>query len=144
ARLGLVIGTAEGSLKAREAKVLAGWKPSVDGSDPLDRLLPDGRLLRVEMAAPSPYAEPITRALFAALDRNGDGKLTPDELKDADKILLRHFDEDEDGCLTPLEIVPDLLTVPTPAFDRSAFSVSVLPSVGSLPHQTARLRSGEA
>jgi Ca2+-binding EF-hand superfamily protein len=124
-RLVLEIDTAEGSLAARETKLLAGWKPSSDGSDPLDRLLPDGRLLRVEVLPASPYPERITRALFAALDRNGDGRLTPDELKDADRILLARFDADEDGCLVPLGIVPDLLTAKSKSALTTDLSVTV-------------------
>ena len=33
-----------------------------------------------------------TRALFAALDRNGDGKLTPADLMAADRTVLERFD----------------------------------------------------
>jgi EF hand len=138
-RLGLVVGTAEGTLEAREAKLLDGWKPSDDGSDPLDRLLPDGRLLRVDVLPPSPYAEPITRALFAALDRNGDGKLTREELKDADTKLLARFDADEDGCLTPLEIVPDLLTADTKTMKAAGLRVSVIH-----PKESSRKSAGQS
>ncbi len=109
-RLGLVIDTPTGPLAKREAELLRGWKPSADGSDPLDHLLPDGRLLRVELLPPSPHAEPLTRALFGALDADLDSKLSRDELKAAPKVLLAAFDADGDECLTPLEIVPDLLT----------------------------------
>jgi Ca2+-binding EF-hand superfamily protein len=141
--LGLEIDTAEGPLAARGAKLLAGWKPSNDGNDPLDRLLPDGRLLRVEAVAPSPYAEPLTRALFAALDRNGDGKLTPEELRDADRTLLARFDADEDGCLTPLEIVPDLLTIETKPTNPARLQTTIH-STERLPRLTARLKVGQA
>jgi Ca2+-binding EF-hand superfamily protein len=123
----LAIDTDRGPLLDREAELLAGWKPSADGSDPLDRLVPEGRLLRVEIAPPSPHAEALTRALFAALDANHDGKLTPDELKDADKTLLARFDVDGDGCLTPLEIVPDLLTAePSRKAARAEVAVEVM------------------
>jgi Ca2+-binding EF-hand superfamily protein len=143
-RLGLVIATAEGMLADLEAKLLAGWQPSDDGSDPLDRLLPDGRLLRVEILPPSPYAEPIARALFAALDRDGDGKLTPEELKDADKKLLARFDADEDGCLTPLEIVPDLLTREWKPGFADILRVTALPPKEPLARLKAQLKVGEA
>jgi Ca2+-binding EF-hand superfamily protein len=150
-RIGLVIDTDRGPLAAREAELLRGWKPSADGSDPLDRLLPDGRLLRIEVAAPSPYAEVLTRALFAALDRNGDGKLTPDELKDADKVLLARFDADGDECLTPLEVAPDLLTADPKAPAAAAVSVRLLrtgqplpPEFADAPRQTFKLRLGAA
>jgi hypothetical protein len=149
-RLELTINTPDGPLPEREAKLLVGWKPSDDGSDLLDRLLPDGRLLRVEIAPPSPYAEALTRALFTALDRDHDGKLTPEELKDADKTLLKRFDMDGDGCLTPLEIVPDLLTA-CPKLKAAALQVSVvqpkepLPrAVTGRPQLTASLRVTEA
>ncbi len=138
-RLGLVIDTAEGNLAAREAKLLAGWKPSADGSDPLDRLLPDGRLLHVEVVAVSPHAGPITRALFAALDRDGNGMVTPGEFKAVEATLLKRFDADEDGCLTALEIVPDLLTI-EPKFGKPAgLSVSVVhPNESALRGGTGR------
>src|SRR5262249_19408636 len=87
-------------LADREKALLAGWAPTDDGSDPLDHLLPDGRLLRVEVAAPSPHAEPLTRALFAALDTDRDGRLSVAELARAEKVLLARFDADGDDCLT--------------------------------------------
>jgi Ca2+-binding EF-hand superfamily protein len=128
------VETPAGPLRTREAELLAGWKPSADGSDPLDQLVPDGRLLRIEFAEPSPHAGPLTRALFAALDTDGDGKLSRDELKNAAKVLLARFDADGDECLTPLEIVPDLLTAhPGPA-PRLNYRVTVVQPGDSFPN----------
>lgn len=104
------VGLSVSGLTEREKKLLGDWKPTADGGDPLDHLLSDGRLLRVEVVSPSPHAEPLTRALADALDANRDGKLSKDELAAAEKMLLARFDADGDDCLTPLELVPDLLT----------------------------------
>jgi Ca2+-binding EF-hand superfamily protein len=103
-----------------------GWKPSDDGSDPLDRLMPNGRPLRIEVLPPSPHAEAVTLALFDALDTNHDGKLTREEVMAAERVLLKKFDADGDGCLVPLEIVPGLLTVtPTKPSVRARADFSV-------------------
>ena len=45
----------------------------------------------------------LTHGLFAKLDRNGDGKLSREEMKQAERILLE-FDSDDDECLSPTEI----------------------------------------
>jgi Ca2+-binding EF-hand superfamily protein len=55
------------------------------------------------------YAEPLTKALFAALDTNKDGKLSRAEVKAAARVLA-DLDVDEDECLVPLELVPSLFT----------------------------------
>jgi Ca2+-binding EF-hand superfamily protein len=83
--------------------------------------MPAGAEVRVRtLPAAQPGSAALTRALFGALDRDGDGKLTQAELRAAEKLLSTH-DTDEDGCLTPLELVPGLLTVPgtnrRPRFD---------------------------
>jgi hypothetical protein len=106
-----VIDTPVGPLVDREDTLLRGWAPSADGSGLLDRLVPDGRLLRVEVAAPSPHSLPLTLALFDALDTDKNGVLTAAEATNAAKVLLARFDADGDDCLTALEIVPGLLTV---------------------------------
>ena len=67
---------------------------------------------RVERPGPSPHAEALTAALAKALDTDGDGVISDGELKVAAAVLLAKFDADGDDCLTPLEIVPDLLTRP--------------------------------
>ncbi len=99
----------KGSLAERERALLAGWSPSADGSDPLDHLLPQGRLLQLRRQLAAPHADAVTAALFEALDANRDGKVDRSELLRAESVLLKTFDTDGDRCLTPLEIVPDLL-----------------------------------
>ena len=49
----------------------------------------------------------LTEALFKLLDANGDGKLTEDEVKAAEKLLATR-DADEDECLSVQELLPDL------------------------------------
>ncbi len=71
---------------------------------------PRGRLLWLEAPpAVPPYADLLTQALGRCLDRDGDGRLSRTELESAERVLLEAFDLDGDECLTPLEIVPDLL-----------------------------------
>src|SRR5262245_44769670 len=86
----------------------------------------DGRVSRAELEAyyfrsniplvrtvpafnPDPYAEAINRELFDLLDKNKDGKITPEEVAAAEAWLDR-FDLDEDECLSLAELVPTLLT----------------------------------
>ncbi|MBA4188094.1 MAG: hypothetical protein C0467_08750 [Planctomycetaceae bacterium] len=49
----------------------------------------------------------VTEALFKMLDANGDGKLTRDEVKAAEKLLVTK-DADEDECLSQAELVPNI------------------------------------
>ncbi|OWK47100.1 hypothetical protein [Fimbriiglobus ruber] len=132
ARIAVVVETPTGPLAKREAILLKGWSPTAEGSDPLEHLLSDGHLLRIETAAPSPYAEPLTRAIATALDTNGDGTLSRSELDNAEKILLTRFDADGDGCVTPLEIVPDLLTA-KPTAAESDLTINVVRAGRPLP-----------
>lgn len=60
-----------------------------------------------QVAVETPNAAKLTHELFALLDANKDGKLTRGEVMQAEKILLTH-DKDDDECLSPLEIFPDL------------------------------------
>src|SRR5262245_59649276 len=85
----------------------------------------DGRVSRAELEAyyvrsniplirtlpafnPDPYAETINRELFDLLDKNKDGKITPDEALAAEAWLDK-LDLDEDECLSLQELVPNLL-----------------------------------
>jgi len=57
---------------------------------------------------PDIYATAITRELFDLLDKNKDGKITPDEARAAEAWLDK-FDLDEDECLSLAELAPHLL-----------------------------------
>jgi Ca2+-binding EF-hand superfamily protein len=67
-----------------------------------------GQLLRILPAQPdSTGAAAVTEALFKLFDVNGDGKLTKEELKRAEKFIATH-DSDEDECLSMQELVPGM------------------------------------
>lgn len=86
------------------------------------------RLLRLDATPVTrPYGASLTHALAAALDRDGDGKLSKAELRDADKVLLEKRDTDEDECITPFELVPSLLTVAPPPAPRSVPKWALVP-----------------
>ncbi len=57
---------------------------------------------------PTPFmtfpADTTTQELFARLDRDGDGRLTRDELKAAEKILLA-LDTNDDECVSAAELL---------------------------------------
>lgn len=57
------------------------------------------------------FAESLTDELFNLLDRDKDGKLSKFELAEMEK-LLPLLDQNEDECLTALEIVPNLVSRP--------------------------------
>ncbi|HEY7315658.1 MAG TPA: hypothetical protein VH643_40390 [Gemmataceae bacterium] len=57
-------------------------------------------------ARPDPEVAAVSKAIFARLDANKDGKLTEDELAAAPDVLLR-LDENEDEIVTAAEMVPD-------------------------------------
>jgi Ca2+-binding EF-hand superfamily protein len=61
--------------------------------------LPSPGTVRVRTTTALPMSAALTRALVVALKEN-----------DAARLLKKH-DTDEDGVITPLELVPDLLTV---------------------------------
>jgi Ca2+-binding EF-hand superfamily protein len=56
--------------------------------------------------AENPFGTQVTEALFKLLDKNGDGKLTHDEVADVERLLLVR-DADEDECLSQAELLPD-------------------------------------
>jgi Ca2+-binding EF-hand superfamily protein len=112
---------------ARQARQAIEGKPGVSA---LDRIVP---LLRAEaMLAVSPQPAALTRAIASVLDKNGDGVLSADELLDAERLLLRKFDLDDDECLTALELLPDLQTVVPkgPASTIKSVRVTVVPVEG--------------
>jgi Ca2+-binding EF-hand superfamily protein len=88
----------------------------------------DGRVSFAEFAAyykqsarqvlrvPPPVAQnafdtQVTEALFAFLDKNGDGVLTKDEVAGVESLLPGR-DSDEDECLSMVELLPDLARTP--------------------------------
>jgi Ca2+-binding EF-hand superfamily protein len=73
-------------------------------------------LLRVQPSANRDnLAEKMTDGMFKLLDRDGDGKLSKAELNEAEKLIAL-FDQNEDECLSALEIVPNLFSsAQTPA-----------------------------
>ncbi|WP_020468879.1 hypothetical protein [Zavarzinella formosa] len=100
------------NLDAKRASETLKGKP---GALALDRLMSEGSLLRAEaLPAELPHPVALSNAIFKTLDANNDGKLSPDELANADKALLGKFDLDDDESITPLELVPDLQSVALP------------------------------
>jgi Ca2+-binding EF-hand superfamily protein len=64
-------------------------------------------ILRPQPAvADNPQGAAATEALFKLLDKNGDGKLTKDEVKAAEKLIAT-LDTDEDECLSLNELLPN-------------------------------------
>jgi Ca2+-binding EF-hand superfamily protein len=57
--------------------------------------------------ADNPAGAAATEALFKLLDVNGDGKLTKEEVKAAEKLIAK-LDTDEDECLSLDELLPNL------------------------------------
>ncbi len=77
------------------------------------------------LAFPDPYADALTRALFTAMDRDKDGKLSRAEVKAAPEVLAA-LDQDEDECLVPLELAPGLFTAGAEKAPATGESVVVL------------------
>lgn len=101
------------------------------GAATLDRLAPDGSLLHVGAIPAAPHAPALSSAIFKTLDGNSDGKLSPEELANAKTVLLAKFDLDDDECITPLELVPDLQTVvPTRKPSAGAVRIRIIPTQG--------------
>lgn len=109
----------------REREALNG-KP---GATALESLTPDGSLLRAAAVPSSPHAAAVSKAIFKALDTDGDGKLSDAELTAAEKSLGK-LDHDDDECVTPLELVPDLQTVVPDKPTKTVVKVSVVPVEG--------------
>jgi len=122
----------------RDREKLAG-KP---GGVALDALTPDGSLLRASAVPSSPHAAAVSKAIFKALDTDGDGKLSAAELSAADKTLAK-LDHDDDECVTPLELVPDLQTVLPDKPANALVSVSVVPVEGKADTEVV-VKLGEA
>jgi Ca2+-binding EF-hand superfamily protein len=125
--------------RARDA--LRDWP----GAAALDRLVPDGSLLRADaLPAATPHPAALSDAILKALDADGDGKLSPEELAGAEKALLGKYDLDDDECVTPLELVPDLQTVvPRKRSPVGAVRVSVVPAGGKAAlERTVKLGRG--
>lgn len=116
----------------REREALKG-KP---GAPALESLTPDGSLLRAAPVPSSPHAAAVSKAIFKALDTDGDGKLSDAELSAADKSLGK-LDHDDDECVTPLELVPDLQTVVPDKTRNAIVKVSVLPVEGKADFEQA-------
>ncbi len=117
------------------------------GASALDNLMPEGSLLRAEvLTAAAPHPAALSNTIFRALDKDKDGKLSADELAHAEKVLLGKFDLDDDECISPLELVPDLQTVvpekrPTPRTVR----VTVVPVEGKADiEQAVELGRGDS
>ena len=121
------LGLAAPALADAERELATQWKPSDDGSDPLDRVAP---LLHVNVVPPSPHVQALSLALFDALDADHNGVVTVAEAAGAGAKLLAKFDVDGDDCLTPLEVVPDLLTAPALAPHPVTVSALPLPFAG--------------
>ena len=85
-------------------------------------------LRAVPAFAENPANAQATEALFKLFDRNGDGKLTKDEVLSVEKLIPTK-DADEDECLSLAELVPNL------AFDQRGrqFAVQPLPLNGPQP-----------
>jgi Ca2+-binding EF-hand superfamily protein len=102
----------------------------------------EGQSLRLDPApAGPPYAALLSRALAAALDRDGDGKLTRAELRAAERVLA-DFDADEDECVTPFELVPALLTDAPPGRARALPALVLLHPGQAGEDRLAALRAG--
>ncbi len=64
--------------------------------------------------------------LFAALDADGDGSISPAELADADQLFAR-YDADGDGTLNPAELAPTEPLQPTPLRSGTDFPAGRFP-----------------
>lgn len=130
---------------ADAAKLLADFDLDQDGRINFDEFAvyytPSASKLITLQANPvrDPYANPLTDEMLKLLDTNKDGKLSKNELQSVEK-LFAGFDTDEDECVTPLELVPNLFNrgIPVPAVRptqdqlNSALPLSTF-KVGAIP-----------
>lgn len=66
------------------------------------------QMLRPQPALPDSINHTaVTQALFQLIDTNNDGRLTPEEVQNVEKLLFSR-DKDEDECLTVQELLPSL------------------------------------
>jgi Ca2+-binding EF-hand superfamily protein len=97
----------------RDGKVtlaeLASWYRA-DGFAPFSvRMTPSGAgalAMSPFGGPPEPGPQEVADAIFKLLDRNGDGRLSKEELAAAPAVLLR-LDEDQDEIITTRELVPN-------------------------------------
>jgi Ca2+-binding EF-hand superfamily protein len=82
-----------------------------------------------QVAVDAPNADRLTHELFALLDTNKDGKLSREEVMQAEKILITN-DRDDDECLSPTEIFPDLFEPNRP---RRAAAAQAMPAPATPP-----------
>ena len=82
------------------------------------------------------FGPKLSESMFTLLDTNKDGKLTREDLMRVESLYASQ-DLDEDECLTPTELVPDLLRGPTtaPASTNAADLMQVHPA-DQLPEST--------
>ena len=89
---------ADGDGRVSFAEFVASYRPAV------------AQVLRAQPAvAENPFGARVTEALFKLFDKNGDGRLTRDEVIDVERLLLTR-DADEDECLSQAELLPDTVT----------------------------------
>src|SRR5262249_46994694 len=96
-----------------------------------------GPLTVVRVDRRDDISEALTAVLFAALDRDGDGRLSKAELVAA-AAALRRFDANEDDLLPPEELLP----APPPAVPARTEELSVfipMPGDGDRQEQAAAL-----
>jgi Ca2+-binding EF-hand superfamily protein len=83
----------------------------------------------------------ITAQLFTRLDQTGDGKLTKDELRAAEKILLG-LDGDEDECVSTQELLRSPSRTNAPPAAAVPIGVARAPKAGSAPQDVAVYQTG--
>jgi Ca2+-binding EF-hand superfamily protein len=77
---------------------------------------------------------PVTEGLFKLFDKNGDGKLTKDELANVEALIASN-DSDEDECLNIQELAPNLFDPRFGGFARPRAVVPSDPNAGATARQ---------